>query len=110
MKPASVVLLRGVPRSPRPSTARWTASRRRDQDSAVQHCALRPACGAVLAVAACTSPPSSLTAYLDDLAAQGQLTAAVRVERGGEVLIDRGYGQADEAHAIANMPATQFRI
>ena len=63
-----------------------------------------------LAMCACNSSPATLEGYLGELASRGQLTGAVRVERAGAVLVDRGYGLADEAHAIANTPATRFRI
>ncbi len=67
-----------------------------------------------LGVASCaatqSTQPPSVASYLDDLAKRGQLTGAVRVERGGHVLVDRGYGLANEADNRANTAATHFRI
>jgi CubicO group peptidase (beta-lactamase class C family) len=60
--------------------------------------------------AGCDDTPGSVTAYLDGLSSQNQITGAVRVEKDGVVLVEAGYGLADEAHAIANTPATRFRI
>src|SRR5690348_8484324 len=48
--------------------------------------------------------------YLDDLAARNALTGSVLLARGGEVLLSRGYGLADEASQAPNTPQTRFRI
>jgi CubicO group peptidase (beta-lactamase class C family) len=67
----------------------------------------------VIALAACGGPaaaPVTVQGYLDDLGARGDFVGAVRVERDGVVLAEAGYGLADEDRAIANTPATRFRI
>ena len=56
------------------------------------------------------SPGSDLTAYLDDLARKTQLTGSVLVSRRGVVLVNRGFGLADEATNAPDQPDTQFRI
>lgn len=91
---------------------------------------LRLWCGALLLVlllAACgptvqtapsrPTPASSVAAgvsaearYLDDLAARDALTGSVLLARGGQVLLSRGYGLADEASKAPNTPETRFRI
>jgi CubicO group peptidase (beta-lactamase class C family) len=64
----------------------------------------------VVAAACAARHPQSLTTYLDDLAARGAFTGAIRVERDGAVLADRAYGLADEDRGVANTTATAFRI
>src|SRR5262249_29481646 len=59
-------------------------------------------------LAACGGGGSALS--FDQLLGQGVMTGAVRVERNGTVLLEQGYGLADEAEQIANTPATRFRI
>jgi CubicO group peptidase (beta-lactamase class C family) len=49
-------------------------------------------------------------AYLAGLAEHGALTGSVLIARGGQVLLSRGYGLADEASQAANTPETRFRI
>jgi len=51
-----------------------------------------------------------LPSYLDDLARKGQLTGSVFVARQGTVLVDQGFGLADEGTRAPNRPETQFRI
>lgn len=51
-----------------------------------------------------TASPGSMEAILQDM------TGAVRVEKDGAVVLEQGYGLADEASRIANTPATRFRI
>jgi CubicO group peptidase (beta-lactamase class C family) len=50
------------------------------------------------------------SAYLNQLAAAGQLRGAVLLARGDTVLISRGYGPADEDAETPNTPHTRFRI
>ncbi len=45
-------------------------------------------------------------AYVDD----GSFTGSVLVMQGGKVLLDKGYGLADMAHAVPNTPQTAYRI
>src|SRR5215469_14624016 len=62
-------------------------------------------------LAACgEAPPSDLERYLDDLERGGKLTGSVLVARGGTVLVERGFGLADEETRASDLPGTQFRI
>src|SRR5919204_2361679 len=53
-------------------------------------------------------PP--LESAVDSLAAEISFSGVVRVDRGGEVELERAYGLADRAHAIPNTVETQFAI
>lgn len=48
--------------------------------------------------------------YLDGLTAAGKFSGTVLVARGGQVLIDTGYGLADRATQAANGPGTVFQV
>jgi len=62
-------------------------------------------------LAACgEAPPSDLERYLDELERGGKLTGSVLVARGGTVLVERGFGLADEETRASDLPETQFRI
>jgi CubicO group peptidase (beta-lactamase class C family) len=53
-------------------------------------------------------PP--LESAVDSLAAEISFSGVVRVDRGGEVELERAYGLADRAHQIPNTVDTQFAI
>jgi len=53
---------------------------------------------------------ATASAAVDALLRERGFTGAVLVRRGGEVLVRRGYGQADGALGSANTPSTRFRI
>ncbi|HKD77599.1 MAG TPA: serine hydrolase domain-containing protein [Ktedonobacterales bacterium] len=57
-----------------------------------------------------TTASPQIDAYLNHLAATGVLTGTVLVARGGTVLIDKGYGLADEDQHLPNTAQTRFRI
>jgi CubicO group peptidase (beta-lactamase class C family) len=53
---------------------------------------------------------SDLAGAVDDLARSSGFSGVVRVDRAGEVELERAYGLAHRALEIANEPATQFAI
>lgn len=55
-------------------------------------------------------PLPGLDAYLRDLAGAGQFMGSALVARGGQVLLDQGYGLADVNSNQPNTPQTKFRI
>jgi CubicO group peptidase (beta-lactamase class C family) len=65
-------------------------------------------CAFCLAGAACSS--QTIDQYLAGLEAKGAITGAVLVSKGGKVLVDKGYGFADEELRTPNTPQTMFRI
>ncbi len=51
-----------------------------------------------------------LAAAIERAAADASFSGVIRIERRGEVLIDRAYGLADRAHEVANTTETRFAI
>ena len=75
------------------------------------------AVGCVLVVHACSSAERTsdqLTEEIDNLLLQqtetGQFSGAVFIAKGGEVLLEKGYGFADRIQKIPNTPKTQFQL
>ncbi|MGB3440539.1 MAG: serine hydrolase domain-containing protein [Actinophytocola sp.] len=71
----------------------------------------------VVALVACAPEPAppapddhGLASYLDDLVELRQFRGVVEVRRGDEVLLSKGFGQADVARDVPNEPDTRFRI
>jgi CubicO group peptidase (beta-lactamase class C family) len=64
------------------------------------------------AAAAMTTPfdASAEDAYLTQLTISGAFRGSVLISQNGVVLLNKGYGQADEASDTANTPQTRFRI
>lgn len=56
------------------------------------------------------APAAVMARYLDGLTAAGKFSGTVLVARGGQVLIDTGYGLADRATQAANGPGTVFQV
>jgi CubicO group peptidase (beta-lactamase class C family) len=54
--------------------------------------------------------PRSIQEYLGTLAQRGELTGSVFVSRRGTVLVEQGYGLADEVPKTPDLATTQFRI
>jgi len=52
----------------------------------------------------------TVDAYLSDLDSRHAITASVLVARDGALLVNRGYGLADEDLRLPNTPRTRFRI
>jgi CubicO group peptidase (beta-lactamase class C family) len=71
--------------------------------------ALTAGCGDQISNPAQPGPPG-MAEYLEGLARQNQLTGSVFVSKQGVVLIDQGYGLADEGRGLPNLRGTQFRI
>lgn len=64
-------------------------------------------------VARAAAAPSAETARLDSVVAgflPDRFAGAVRVERGGRLLLDRGYGLADRERRVPNASSTRFAI
>jgi CubicO group peptidase (beta-lactamase class C family) len=56
------------------------------------------------------APVTDLPAAVDEEAEEIGFTGAVRVDIGGDTVIDAGYGLADRANAIPNTAATRFAM
>jgi CubicO group peptidase (beta-lactamase class C family) len=74
-----------------------------------------PASTTTSATATTTAPTNAqamqhIEAYLDQLNADGNVTASILVARGTSVLLSKGYGLASEEQHIPNTPQTRFRI
>jgi CubicO group peptidase (beta-lactamase class C family) len=52
----------------------------------------------------------AIDSYLNDIVNAGWFQGAVLVARDGKVIISKGYGMADAAHATPNSPKTRFRL
>jgi len=52
----------------------------------------------------------SLLDGVDEVAAESAFSGVVRVDRGGELVLERGYGLADRAYEIPNRAETRFGI
>jgi CubicO group peptidase (beta-lactamase class C family)/streptogramin lyase len=50
-----------------------------------------------------------LNAYLNSLASRNQISGTVLVARKGQILVSRGFGLADRAHRVPNVPATKYQ-
>ncbi|MCL4505136.1 MAG: beta-lactamase family protein [Chloroflexi bacterium] len=68
---------------------------------------------APLAQAAPYTPPDAgvqIDAYLNRITADGSFSGSVLVARGGDVLLDKGYGEADREYHTPNTPQTRFLL
>ncbi len=83
-------------------------------------CATTPVKAAATAATGTNTPISTstsdmilsqkITDYLNQLNANGNITASVLVAKGNDILISKGFGWADADQHIANTPQTRFRI
>lgn len=71
---------------------------------------LGAACSAEPAPPAGTGDDHGMAEYLDGLAEARQFRGVVEVRRGEDVLLRKGFGQADVARDVPNGPDTRFRI
>ena len=55
-------------------------------------------------------PPPTVTPDVDALAAEARFSGVVRVDRGGELVLERAYGLADRRWDVANAADTRFGI
>ena len=54
--------------------------------------------------------PPTVTPDVDALAAEARFSGVVRVDRGGELVLERAYGLADRRWGVANAADTRFGI